>query len=163
MRLWWHIRFWLIATAVFLVVITIDSMTRRPDGLQARIVRVVDGDTVIARYNGERRRVRLIGVDTPETVKRGSPVECYGPQASRATKRRLTGQRVLLVYDSIQRDRYGRTLAFLELRGEDHGAWLLRNGYAKTMYVGDNQGRRIRYSAIQLIARIKHRGLWGEC
>jgi micrococcal nuclease len=79
------------------------------------VVRVVDGDTVIVNLEGKDERVRLIGVDTPETVHPSRPVEEYGREASLFTKNLLTGEQVYLVYDkgSLSRDRYDRILAYL--------------------------------------------------
>ena len=91
------------------------------------VERVVDGDTIVVRGVG---RVRLIGVDTPETVDPRRPVEFFGREASAFTKRLLEGQRVRLEYDWERADRYGRTLAYVYLRdgmlGErrDHPAGL---------------------------------------
>jgi endonuclease YncB( thermonuclease family) len=78
----------------------------------AVVTRVVDGDTVEARVEGEVEDVRLIGVDTPETVKPGEPVECFGPQASRFSHRTLEGRRVRLIFGEERRDVYGRLLAY---------------------------------------------------
>jgi micrococcal nuclease len=74
--------------------------------------RVVDGDTIILS-NGEK--VRLIGVDTPETVRPNTPVEYYGKEASAFTKKMVEGKPVRLEYDWQQRDKYGRLLAYVYL------------------------------------------------
>ena len=66
----------------------------------AGVVRVVDGDTIEARIGGRDEDVRLIGIDTPETVKPDTPVQCFGERASHFTKRRLTGRRVRLAFGS---------------------------------------------------------------
>ena len=76
------------------------------------VERVVDGDTIIVRGVG---RIRLIGVDTPETVDPRRPVEFFGREASAFTKRMLEGQLVRLEYDWQRTDRYGRTLAYVRL------------------------------------------------
>ena len=84
--------------------------------LQGRVTRVVDGDTVKVEVRGVETTVRLVGIDTPETVRPGTPVECFGPAASARTKHLLRpGQAVRLVTDPTQdvRDRYGRLLAYL--------------------------------------------------
>src|SRR4051812_24885439 len=83
-----------------------------PGTFSARVVRVVDGDTFIAARAGREVRVRLIGVDSPETVKPDWPVECWGPRASRLTHRLLpVGARVRAAYESGGRlDQYGRDL-----------------------------------------------------
>ena len=80
------------------------------------VERVVDGDTVIVRAGGGALRVRLLGIDTPETVDPDRPVGCFGPEASAYTKHLLTGRSVSLVYDRELHDRYGRLLAYVYLR-----------------------------------------------
>ncbi len=86
-----------------------------PAAAMARVVRVVDGDTIEVRIGGRDEYVRLIGVDTPETVKPDTPVQCFGERASHFTKRRLTGRRVRLVFGVEPRDVYGRLLAYVYL------------------------------------------------
>ncbi len=81
------------------------------------MTRVVDGDTII--LNG-RERVRLIGVDTPETVDLRRPVQYFGKEASAFTKRMVEGKRVRLEYDQTRKDHYGRTLAYVYLEDGTH-------------------------------------------
>ncbi len=82
--------------------------------IDTSIVRVVDGDTVVATVGGRSDRVRLIGVDTPETVSPSKPVQCYGPQASTHLKELLPkGTAVRLVTDVETHDVYGRLLAYV--------------------------------------------------
>src|SRR3954447_12250113 len=76
----------------------------------ARVQRVVDGDTVVLA-GGER--VRYIGVDTPESVKPGTPVQCFAEAASHFNTRLIEGERVRLRFDAERRDRYGRLLAYV--------------------------------------------------
>ena len=78
-----------------------------------QVVRVIDGDTIKIDYNGKATNVRLIGVDTPETVHPSKPVESYGKEASNFTKNLLQGESVYLRYDVERTDRYGRLLAYL--------------------------------------------------
>jgi len=92
-----------------------------------RVVRVIDGDTLLLDRD---ERVRLIGVDAPETVDPRRPVERYGKQASEFARRMLTGRNVRLEYDQTQKDRYGRTLAYVYL--DDHrllNAEIIKQGY----------------------------------
>jgi micrococcal nuclease len=86
-------------------------------GVTGRVVRVVDGDTIHVQAGGRREKVRYIGVDTPESVKPGSPVECFAKRASQANERLVSGARVRLVTDVEERDRYGRLLAYVYRAG----------------------------------------------
>lgn len=81
------------------------------------VSRVVDGDTVVLTRAGKKIKVRLIGINTPETVAPGRPVECFGREASAFAKKTLKGRKVWLEYDPVagRTDRYGRTLAYLWL------------------------------------------------
>ena len=81
--------------------------------VSARVVRVIDGDTIEVSIAGAEQYVRYIGVDTPETVKPGTPVQCYGPQASAENHRLVDGRTVRLVFDRERRDVYGRLLAYV--------------------------------------------------
>jgi micrococcal nuclease len=136
--------------------------TAIPGGDDAVVTRVVDGDTV----RTDRGTIRLIGVDTPETVKPDSPVECFGPQASAATKDALpSGTRVRLAYDAERTDRYGRTLAYL-YRSSDGlfvNAWLVRGGYGRVLVVRPNSAHATELKGLQQQARTERRGLWGAC
>jgi len=105
-----------------------------PSGLQeATVARVVDGDTIEVSLNGVVEDVRLIGIDTPETVAPGSPVECFGPEASDQVMALLTGTTVYLEADASQdeRDRYDRLLRYVWLPdGTLVNLQLVREGYA---------------------------------
>ena len=105
---------------------------------------MVDGDTVEVRLGDVQRTVRYIGVDTPETVKPGEPVQCFGKQASAFNERLVEGRRVRLEVGRERTDRYGRLLAYVYVRG--HGdafvnAELLRPGYARTLAIPPNTDR----------------------
>src|SRR5207249_6181295 len=82
-----------------------------PRTVRAHVVRVVDGDTALVRLRGESEYVRYIGIDTPETVKPGTPVQCYGPRAHAYDQRLVGGQTVRPVIDRVRRDVYGRVPA----------------------------------------------------
>lgn len=133
----------------------------------ARVVRVVDGDTIVAAIDGGApdERVRLIGVDTPETVKPGSPVGCYGKAASAFTHRLLDGERVRLEQDVEPRDRYGRLLAYVVRArdGLDVNAELVRRGFAQVLTIPPNVRHADRFLALQQAARRAGRGLWAAC
>ena len=134
-----------------------------PASATAVVTRVVDGDTIEARIDGEVEDVRLIGVDTPETVKPGEPVQCFGPRASRFSKQQLTGQRVRLVFGVERRDVYGRLLAYLYLGGRFYNPVLIRRGLARTLTIPPNDRFAPRLEQLELAAGRAGRGLWGAC
>ena len=112
---------------------------------------------------GRRERVRLLGVDAPETVDPDRPVGCYGPEASAFTTRRLQGRTVRLRFDRRQRDRFGRLLAYVEVDGRRFNDELLDGGYARLLVIPPN-GRHARAMLDrELAARSAGRGLWGAC
>jgi micrococcal nuclease len=94
------------------------------------VTRIIDGDTVEILYNSEKEKVRLIGIDTPETVKPDTPVEPFGKEASDFTKSTLLDKYVSLEFDEQERDRYGRLLAYLYIEGEMFNEILLEEGLA---------------------------------
>ena len=137
-----------------------------PSGPQrASVVRAVDGDTLIVRLaSGTRERVRVIGIDTPEDVAPGRPVQCWSLRAARFTRAALEGRDVTLVLGRETRDRYGRTLAYVSRAdGFDLEVELLRRGYARTLTIAPNDDRASRYAALERTARRTGVGLWGAC
>lgn len=93
---------------------------------------VVDGDTIKIERNGIKETVRLLAVDTPETVHPTKKIEYYGPEASAFTKDMLTGQKVWIEYGKTKLDRYGRTLAYVWLEdGTLFNLTLIEEGYAR--------------------------------
>lgn len=124
---------------------------------------MVDGDTVEARIEGEVEDVRLIGVDTPETVKPGTPVQCFGPQASHFAHGLLEGSRVRLVFGAERRDAYGRLLAYAYLGDRFVNAMLIRRGLARTLTIPPNDRFAPRLRQLELRAARAGRGLWGAC
>ena len=138
--------------------------------VSARVVRVIDGDTIEVTIDGTEDDVRYIGVDTPETVKPGSPVECYGPQASAANHRLVEGRTVRLVFGAERRDVYDRLLAYVytETRGQPGGggfvnAALVRQGYARTLEIAPNTEHAPLLRRLQAQAGRAGRGLWDAC
>ncbi len=131
------------------------------------VVRVVDGDTIIVRGPGGRTEdVRLIGIDTPETVDPRRPVGCYGPEASAFAKHLLTGRTVLLRYDRETNDRYGRFLAYVWIAGAHAqfvNAELVRRGYARSYPFPPNTAHEALFAALERQAAIGGRGLWSAC
>jgi micrococcal nuclease len=129
------------------------------DARRSRVVRVVDGDTLILRGVG---RTRLIGLDTPEVF---GERECYGRAASAFAKRLLPpGRRVRYEWGVERRDRYGRALVTLWLRdGRSVNGMLVAGGYATTLTIPPNTTYEQRLEALQDRARRARRGLWRAC
>lgn len=123
------------------------------------VKRVVDGDTFETTDN---EKVRLIGVDTPETVKPNTPVQPYGKEASDFTKKQLTNKRVGLELDVSPKDKYGRTLAYVYLEdGTFYNGLLVQEGYAKAFTVPPNVKYADEFVKWQKKAREEKKGLWG--
>jgi micrococcal nuclease len=131
--------------------------------VQARVVRVVDGDTIVARVDGSDEYVRYIGVDTPETVKPDTPVQCFGPRASDENHRLVQGRTVRLVFDREVRDDYGRLLAYVYAGSRFVNAELVRGGYARTLAIEPNTSHAARFHRLAARAARDGRGLWGAC
>mgnify|MGYP000975788720 FL=1 len=144
----------------------------RPNAVyEVSVRRVVDGDTIVVDFpSGERERVRLIGVNTPETVHPKKPVEYYGKEASDFTKKELTGKKVWLQMDVQVRDRYQRALGYiwLEAPKEDEStirqsmfnARLLLEGYGQAMTIQPNVKYAEMFVGFQREARKQKKGLW---
>lgn len=129
----------------------------------APVSRVIDGDTIEVQLDGQEEDVRLIGVDTPETVKPGEPVQCYGPEASDFTHRVLEGRTVQLEFDRERRDAYDRLLAYVYLGERFVNAELVEGGYARTLEIEPNTSRAAELADLEAAAGAAGRGLWGSC
>jgi micrococcal nuclease len=127
------------------------------------VTRVVDGDTVEVQLGGREEDVRYIGVDTPETVKPDTPVQCFGPQASRFNHALVEHRRVRLVFGAERRDVYGRLLAYVYLEGRFVNAELVRRGLARTLTIAPNDRFAGRLKRLEMAAARAGRGLWGAC
>ena len=135
--------------------------------VSAQVVRVIDGDTIEVSIAGQDEDVRYIGIDTPETVKPGTPVQCYGPQASEENHRLVDGRRVRLVFDRERRDVYGRLLAYVYTEGGGRArfvnAILVRDGYARTLTIPPNTAHVGELGRLAARAGRAGRGLWEAC
>ena len=127
-------------------------------------VRAVDGDTLEVRLDdGDVETVRLIGVDTPETVKPDTPVQCFGPQASAFEHRHTEGKRVRLLVGVEPRDFYGRLLAYVFVDNRFLEVELLRRGLARTLTFHPNDRFAPRFEKLERIAAKRGKGLWNAC
>jgi micrococcal nuclease len=137
----------------------------RADGesATAEVLRVIDGDTIEVELDGRTEDVRYIGVDTPETVKPGSPVECFGPQASSFNHQLVEDRVVRLVFDAELRDDYGRLLAYVYAGDRFVNAELVKGGYARTLEIEPNTSRAEQLARLEEAAGSAGRGLWAAC
>ena len=135
-------------------------------GGSATVVHPVDGDTVVVRVGGHEESVRLIGIDTPESVARDRPVECFGPEAKARTAELLpAGTAVRLERDVEARDRYDRLLAYV-VRADDGvlvNLLLVEEGYAASMRFPPNLAHQRELDDAEARARRDGRGLWPGC
>jgi len=130
---------------------------------EVRVTRVVDGDTIDVEADGRRDVVRYIGVDTPESVKPNTPVQCFAKAASHENERLVAGRRVRLVLDAERRDRYGRLLAYVYRGDVFVNAHLISGGFARTLTIRPNDHFANRFTLLQNRAQAAGRGLWGAC
>ncbi len=133
---------------------------------EATLVRVVDGDTVVVDLDGAEERIRLIGIDTPESVDPNRPVECFGPEASAYMAELLPPEtRILLELDVEARDRYGRLLAYI-YRADDGlfiNAEMVAAGYASVYTFPPNVTYVDTFRTAERAAREGGLGLWTGC
>lgn len=143
---------------------------------EAVVTRVVDGDTievsVVGRFEGpgagdasigDTYDVRLVGIDTPESVSPREPVECFGREASAATAALLEGATVKLVKDVEERDSFDRLLRYVYVGAELANARLVVNGYANAYTYPPNVRHAGLFTDLAGTARDGQRGLWSEC
>lgn len=131
-----------------------------------RVVRYVDGDTIDVNMNGSIETIRFIGVDTPETHKPNTPVQCYGPEAAAFTKKTIGRYgKVRLQADPLDtnRDVYGRLLRYVYLPdGTLMEEQIIRGGYGFA-YLDFPFSMKARFATAQSAAQAAKAGLWGVC
>jgi len=129
------------------------------------VARFVDGDTIVVDMNGKDETVRMIGMDTPETHRPNTPVQCYGPAAAAYTKNLIGSQKVRLEADPTNqnRDRYGRLLRYVYIPdGRMVEEELIKNGYAFA-YTSFPSTHNDEFAALASQAKDNAKGLWGSC
>jgi micrococcal nuclease len=135
---------------------------------EARVVRVVDGDTLIVEIEGREERLRYIGIDAPETVMPDAPVECFGPEAAGENRRLVEGRVVLLESDTEDRDRFGRLLRYVFVIEADDSLsfvnlMLVERGFAEAGAFPPNERHADEFFAAEREARGAGLGLWDAC
>jgi len=144
-----------------------------PHVIKVTVTRIVDGDTIHVVLDGVTETVRIIGVDTPETVHPDKPVEPFGPEATEFAREMLDGKQVWLEMDVQERCRFGRLLAYVwiqqplsgnesEVRAKMFNAKLLLSGYAQCFIFPPNVKYVDMFTTFQQEAREANRGLWGK-
>ncbi|WP_044890353.1 thermonuclease family protein [Myxococcus hansupus] len=125
----------------------------------ARVVEVLDGDTVILE-GGER--VRYLLADTPERT--GAGGDCFGPEAYAFNRGLVEGRRVTLAYGEACEDRFGRLLAYVSVDGREVNTLLVERGHACVLHVPPaGRSRRAEFESLEARARLEGRGIWGAC
>jgi micrococcal nuclease len=129
----------------------------------ALVTRVVDGDTIDVDLNGVIKRIRYIGMDTPETVDPDSPVECFGPEASERNQALVAGQMVELEKDVSETDQYGRLLRYVYVGDRMINEELVLEGFATVATFPPDVKYIDRFVEAERQAREAGRGLWSGC
>ena len=126
------------------------------------VTRVVDGDTIDVNMGGSTQRVRLIGIDTPESVDPRQAVECFGKEASLKLKGLIEGRKVRLEADASQdnKDKYGRILRYVWDGEENINLWMIREGYAFEYTYRDTYKYQAQFKETERTAREAKVGLW---
>ncbi len=130
------------------------------DTIEVQVMERVEGPGIGDAQVGDTYDVRLTGIDTPESVKPGWPVECFGKEASAAARALLQGEQVKLVKDVEEADRYERLLRYVYLGDEMVDARLVANGYAQAYTHPPNVRHSALLASLQRAARRDDRGLW---
>lgn len=126
------------------------------------VLSVTDGDTIRIDYNGTNTPLRIIGIDTPETVDQRTTVQCFGRESSDYLKTKLTGKQVSIESDPTQsdRDKYNRLLRYVYLDGEDVGLSIIANGYGHEYTYNIPYQKQSEYKKAEKSAESNNLGLW---
>lgn len=163
------------AMCVFIAALSISSCTGSPPSqgqaeivniARVKIIKVVDGDTVDIDLAGRTERVRLIGVNTPETKHPTKPIECFGPEASAYMTQLLPQGTVVRIERDVEaRDRYGRMLLYLYLDSDNLfiNLDLVARGFGKPMSIEPNTFHRNDFVRAAAQAEAANVGLWKAC
>lgn len=142
---------------------SVETPTLKMQGNLVKVEKVIDGDTIQVLVNGKMETIRLIGIDTPETVDSRKPVQCFGKEASAKAKEILAGKDVSLESDLTQgdKDKYGRLLRFVFLEnGTSFNKMMIREGYAHEYTYSVPYKYQLEYKQAEKEARDNDLGLW---
>jgi micrococcal nuclease len=133
-----------------------------------QVVSVIDGDTIIVEKDGEQITVRLLGIDTPEVDPQYNPIECYGREATNATKEKVLTKTVTLETDDSQGlyDQFDRMLAYVFLSdGANLNLYLITEGFAKEYTYNKPYKYHTEFRTAEKDAQFNEKGLWlkGHC
>jgi micrococcal nuclease len=159
-RRWWVVL--LTVAGPLALACTLPASDQSPT--QVQVVTVTDGDTIwVCCLNGQREKIRYIGIDAPETQHPVKGVQEYGHEAKAANWTLVEGKTVRLEFDVRRRDRYRRLLAYVYLEdGTFVNAWLVEHGFAQVMTVPPNVKYQDLFLRLQRESRAAGRGLWGR-
>lgn len=151
-----------VLSCMLLIMLTACSLlTQSPNTITAEVTKVVDGDTIKVKVGNREETVRLLLIDTPETVHPDKPVQPFGPEASAFVEEMLEGETVELEKDVSERDRYGRLLAYVYIDGESVQKMLLERGLARVAYIYEPNVKYVEeYRAVQEEAQREGKGIW---
>jgi micrococcal nuclease len=158
------------ALLIFVIALiwTIFDQSKLPEEIELenyQVLKVIDGDTVSISINGEKETLRLIGVDTPETVHPNKPVECFGIEASNYAKDLLSNKIISVEYDQSQGevDKYGRSLVYIFLPdGRNFNKIMIEEGYAYEYTYGEAYKYQKEFKESQIYAKENKLGLWAD-
>lgn len=142
-----------------------EEVPEEPKLREFKVVKVVDGDTLDVHINGKTERLRLIGIDTPETVDPRKKVQCFGKEASNKAKEMLEGQFVVLESDESQgeRDKYKRLLRYVFLPdGTNFNLYMIAEGYAHEYTYDQSYKYQAEFKQAQKFATENKKGLWSS-
>jgi micrococcal nuclease len=149
---------------IMIGVLALSACTDHTEPGTATARKVIDGDTIELRIGTSNETVRLLGIDTPETVHPTKPVECFGPEASARTKELLPrGSKVRIERDNEARDHFGRLLLYVYLGDRMVNEILLSEGFARPLSIEPNTAHATRFERLSNEARAASAGLWGAC
>jgi micrococcal nuclease len=133
----------------------------------AKVLKVIDGDTIKVSLNNREDTVRLIGIDSPEILDKNKTVQCFGKEASDKAKEILNGKTIILESDPTQgeRDEYGRLLRYVFLEdGTNFDKFMISEGYAREYtFKGNSYKYQSEFIQAEKKAKGLNKGLWGSC